>query len=283
MSTALNIYQGAFGRVALLDMDRPLVPHAHHHCHILLKASGADTQFTVNGRHCPLSDTEAVLVNAWEPHSYSHIANAPQTLILALYIEPAWLADCDRQLGVCGHPRFFPSPVAPVGAKARALIARMTEAMLHCTYLGQDTVEGMIFDLVMAVIEDAMAWRVFSQRKDLGRHVVDFRVRRAVGYMREHLADPLDIQTLSKVAGLSRPHFFTLFKKTTSLTPGVYHNMLRMEAAITRIAGSSDGLSEIAVDLGFDAPGNFTRFFRQHQGATPSGYRRAVELFGAAG
>jgi hypothetical protein len=35
MSTALRIAHGAFGRVALLDMDRSLVRHAHHHCHVL--------------------------------------------------------------------------------------------------------------------------------------------------------------------------------------------------------------------------------------------------------
>ena len=42
MSSAVKIYQGRFGRVALLDMDAPLVGHAHHHCHILLKAGPLD-------------------------------------------------------------------------------------------------------------------------------------------------------------------------------------------------------------------------------------------------
>ncbi|MGC1665171.1 MAG: AraC family transcriptional regulator, partial [Bradyrhizobium sp.] len=37
MSTALRIAHGAFGRVALLDMDESLVRHAHPHCHVLLK------------------------------------------------------------------------------------------------------------------------------------------------------------------------------------------------------------------------------------------------------
>ena len=47
MSTALRIAHGAFGRVALLDMDWSLVRHAHPHCHVLLKVEGADTQFVV--------------------------------------------------------------------------------------------------------------------------------------------------------------------------------------------------------------------------------------------
>jgi len=61
MSTALRIAHGAFGRVALLDMDRSLVRHAHHHCHVLLKVEGTDTQFLVGDRVTPLTDTAAVL------------------------------------------------------------------------------------------------------------------------------------------------------------------------------------------------------------------------------
>jgi hypothetical protein len=53
MSTALRIAHGAFGRVALLDMDCSLVRHAHPHCHVLLKVEGADTQFVVGDKVYP--------------------------------------------------------------------------------------------------------------------------------------------------------------------------------------------------------------------------------------
>jgi AraC family transcriptional regulator len=53
MSTALRIAHGAFGRVALLDMDRSLVRHAHPHCHVLIKGDGADTQFSVGDSMVP--------------------------------------------------------------------------------------------------------------------------------------------------------------------------------------------------------------------------------------
>ena len=58
MSSAIKIFQGRFGRVALLDMSAPLVGHAHHHCHILLKAGGADSAFSVRGEVAPLTDDE---------------------------------------------------------------------------------------------------------------------------------------------------------------------------------------------------------------------------------
>jgi AraC family transcriptional regulator len=99
MSNAIRIFQGKFGRVALLDMDRPLVTHAHSQCHVLLKASGADTFFAVRDRLHPLTDETAVLVNSWEPHCYAHQnPDAPRTVILALYIEPVWLCEIEKRL-----------------------------------------------------------------------------------------------------------------------------------------------------------------------------------------
>ena len=91
MSHALRITKGEFGRVALLDMDRSLVRHAHPHCHVLLKIDGDDTQFAVGDRVAPLTDTLAVLINAWETHAYVHDPARRNALILALYIEPRWL------------------------------------------------------------------------------------------------------------------------------------------------------------------------------------------------
>ena len=40
MSAAVRVLQGKFGRVCLLDMDRPLVTHGHSQCHVLIKARG---------------------------------------------------------------------------------------------------------------------------------------------------------------------------------------------------------------------------------------------------
>src|SRR6267154_3422889 len=107
MSTALRIVHGNFGRVALLDMDCSLVRHAHPHCHVLLKVEGADTQFVVGNRIHPLTDSVAVLVDGWQPHSYVHDPARPRTLILALYVEPEWLKAFRPGWAASGAPGFF--------------------------------------------------------------------------------------------------------------------------------------------------------------------------------
>lgn len=119
MASGKGIVQGGFGRVILLDIDRPVTAHAHPHCHVIIKIAGADSSFEVDGRVYPLTDETMVVVNAWEPHAYPLQAGAPRALVLALYIETAWLAHLDRALTVSGHPVFFLRPCWPLSHSLR--------------------------------------------------------------------------------------------------------------------------------------------------------------------
>lgn len=160
MSSAVKIFQGRFGRVALLDMDAPLVGHAHHHCHILIKAGGADSAFTVRGERAPLTDDSAVLVNAWEHHAYEHeVAPGERTLILALYIEPGWLADLQRSLAMSGHPRFFPQPCIRVTSATRKLAEEFVLELWWGDEVSAQRLEELLFNMITAVVESYAGWR----------------------------------------------------------------------------------------------------------------------------
>jgi AraC-like DNA-binding protein len=108
---------------------------------------------------------------------------------------------------------------------------------------------------------------------------MDPRIRQAIALMKQDTAHELDMDALAARAGVSRAHFFTLFQRDTQVTPLVYANVLRFEAAVERLTHGNESLGELAHDLGFSAPGHFSRFFRQHLGITPSDYRRVVNLF----
>jgi AraC family transcriptional regulator len=274
MSKALRIFQGTFGRVALLDMTEPLVVHAHSQCHVLLKAGGADTFFRVREVDYPLRDDTAVLVNTWEPHCYAHLPGAPRSLILALYIEPFWLAAIDGSFRSSIHPRFFPSPCADLNPEVRRLAERLTEEML----LDGELDERALEDLMCAVIMHFSGVRAGARALEFGSASTDFRIRKAVAHMKANPTDPVDVDSLARLASLSRPHFFELFRRCTRLTPGVLGNVLRMEAAIRGLSHSETPMAAIAGELGFSAQGHFTRFFRHHIGICPSEYRRVVSF-----
>lgn len=283
MSTAIRIFQGKFGRVALLDMNGPLVTHAHSQCHVLLKASGADTYFSVRDRLQPLMDNTAVLINSWEPHCYAHPGpEAPRTQILALYIEPIWLGAIESKLTASSHPGFFSRPCVEISPHIRRLTDALAMQMMCGEHFSEAQLEISLSHLMMSVIDAFSEWRSFdgtiATRPQL---VQDKRIRRAIGVMRENLGSELNVDMLASSACLSRAHFFKLFQQCTAVTPHVYSNVLRMENAIWSLAHTDDPMHAISERLGFSAQSHFTRFFQQHLGIAPSQYRRVVDLYQA--
>lgn len=280
MSTAIKILQGAFGRVSLLDMSKPLVNHAHRQCHVLIKVSGVDSSFLVRGRSQPLMHESAVLINAWEPHSYDHTpSGVGRCILLALYLEPTWLSEILPLLSISGHPHFFPKACILLPNSARKLANALTTNMLVSQNIPADRLESKIFDLFIATVENHSSFEDYTALyESLQIGGLDPRIRRAVEHIRSNFDHGINMSDLAAESGLSRAHFFELFRRNLHVPPSVYINSLRVETAIDRLVNSLDPIAEVSYDLGFSAPGHFTRFFRQHLGITPSDYRRAVDL-----
>ena len=119
MTKALRIRHGLFGRVAVLEMDRRLVVHAHPQAHLLFKVAGSDSAFGVHDRRLPLSAEWAVAVNPWEPHCYPRSPGAAPSLILALHIDPSWLA---ARLDGFAWPQCFPCHGVRMSPGLRGLV-----------------------------------------------------------------------------------------------------------------------------------------------------------------
>lgn len=285
MSSAIKLFHGRFGRVALLDMTAPLVEHAHHHCHVLLKAGGADSAFLVRGERQPLTNATAVLVNAWEPHAYQHdLPPGQNSLILALYIEPSWLAEIQQSLTLSGHPRFFPRNCVEIDRNTKKLVEEFVLELWWADDIMATRLESLLFNLMIAVIDRYSGWRdMAGLLRRRPPSAIDPRIRRAIAYMRANVAVDFDMAALATEAGLSRAHFFALFQRETQTTPLVYANALRVEAAIRKLTEQRQPVVDISYMLGFSAPGHFARFFRQHVGITPTEYRRRVNLFRSDG
>jgi len=278
VSNALRIACGEFGRVALLDMDRSLVRHAHPHCHVLLKVQGADTRFSVGDEVVSLSDDTAVLVNAWQPHAYVHDPARPRTVILALYVEPIWLRSFRPNWRASGGPSFFDRPMGIVSPRVRSLTDRLAMTMVHEPD-ARDQQEELLSDLMIAVIERFTAWRTVSMSyRDLARGGIDWRIRRAVDLIRSDPGASVDVNGLAREVGLSRAHFFRLFDKCYGMSPRVYLNVVRMEQAVEYAVAGNDTFASISDRLGFSVPAHFTRFFRDHAGSSPSEFRSVARL-----
>jgi AraC family transcriptional regulator len=263
MTRAAGAVCGAFGRVALIDIAQPIKPHAHPHAHLLFKVGGADSLFRVRGRFVPMTDDTVVLVNPWEPHDYPRHGVGRSSLVLGLYIEPAWLEAMDRRFA--SGRQAFPHACVPAPARVRSLLHDLADAVR------QDPIPPQAHEALLASILCELARPAGAPAG--GR---DFRVRRAIEFMRTHVRDPHAMSEVAKQSGLSRAHFFELFRTHAGVTPLLFFHALRMEAAYEALLCAHASLAEISTALGFAAPPHFTRFFRDHLGATPSDFRRAA-------
>ena len=278
MSTALRIAHGAFGRVALLDMDWSLVRHAHPHCHVLLKVEGADTQFVVGDKVYPLTNQTAVLVNGWQPHSYVHDPERPRTVILALYIEPEWLMAFRPGWAASGAPGFFSHPSGDVSPRIRGLTMNLTADMMARPE-ARGAHEAALSDLMIAVIERFTPWRSFpASIREMSTTSGDWRIRKIAASMRAETRRDVALDAFAKEAGLSRSHFFRLFESSVGVPPKVYLNVVRMERAVDAVLNQSASVCDISKRLGFAEPAHFTRFFRNHAGVSPREFRNISRL-----
>ena len=279
MSKVIRLLHGEFGRVALLEMDAPLVTHTHHHCHILCKVGGPDTAFQVRGKNCPLTNDNAVLINAWEEHSYLHLpVGGSNPVLLALYLEPKWLASFSKKFLASSHPRFFMNNLSTLGAHQKQALEKISMELWWSDQITHEQLESMLLELTLGFMESADVL-TSGDLRNTGNTLafMDPRIRKAIYLMRTSPQGFTDIAMVAQSVNLSRSHFFELFRRCTGLSPVVFANVLRMEFAFDALADKDESLIHIGDELGFSAQGHFTRFFKQHQGVTPSLYRQQVE------
>ncbi len=104
------------------------------------------------------------------------------------------------------------------------------------------------------------------------------RIRPAVNYIQSHFAEPLSLETLASLCGMSRTYFCTLFKKTMGMTYGSYVEKIRVNRACMLLATGDLPVLDIALESGFTSLSNFNATFKASCGKTPSQYRRDLPL-----
>ena len=99
-------------------------------------------------------------------------------------------------------------------------------------------------------------------------------LRRARDHADRHYAEPLDLDTLAEVAGLSKFHFQRLFRATYGVTPAAYVSRRRVERAQDLLRATNLTVTEVCHVVGFSSLGSFSSRFRELVGETPSEFQR---------
>ena len=96
-----------------------------------------------------------------------------------------------------------------------------------------------------------------------------------------HYAEPLDLDTLAAVAGISKYHFQRLFTATYGLSPAAHVSRRRVERAQDLLRATNLTVTEVCHAVGFSSLGSFSSRFRELVGDTPSEFQRRWAAAGA--
>ncbi|MEM7367132.1 MAG: AraC family transcriptional regulator [Bacteroidota bacterium] len=268
--------------------DREIQEIFSEHYLIRYVVSGAELLQQEHNRY-PLSEGSFFLFNPGQ-HLKAKSANGKKVIAVNFWIPAHVLKDVFKSLGESQslkgnipedaqrHPLFFEQPYEsseyPVEQLIHPIAKKLSQGeIIHPTqweYIQAElsTQILLIQDVIYAQMERITSAKL-STRKELYR-----RLCMAKSYIHTNLHTPLDLDTLSQVACLSKFHFIRLFKEAFGCTPRQYLIGRRLDTASQLLIQSNKSFHDICQEVGLKDSSSFGRLFKRNFGTTPHMYRQ---------
>ncbi len=95
------------------------------------------------------------------------------------------------------------------------------------------------------------------------------RIARAIRWLKDNFSEPLRVEELAGLVGMSASAFHLHFKGVTALSPLQYQKRLRLQEARRLMLGEGLDAAESAYRVGYESPSQFSREYRRTFGAPP--------------
>ncbi|MGY3030976.1 AraC-like DNA-binding protein [Bradyrhizobium sp. USDA 4354] len=100
--------------------------------------------------------------------------------------------------------------------------------------------------------------------------------QRALWYIESHLAEPMTLDEIAEISGVSRFHIVRAFAAATGLPVMRYVRARRLTEAARSLAKGAPDILSLALEADYGSHEAFTRAFRDHFGTTPEAVRAAT-------
>jgi AraC-like DNA-binding protein len=95
------------------------------------------------------------------------------------------------------------------------------------------------------------------------------RIARAIRWLKDHFAEPLQVESLAQHVRMSPSALHLHFKNVTALSPLQYQKRLRLQEARRLMLGEKLDAADAAFRVGYESPSQFGREYRRMYGASP--------------
>jgi AraC family transcriptional regulator len=104
------------------------------------------------------------------------------------------------------------------------------------------------------------------------------RFRKVLAYIDAHIAEPLSVERLARVAAFSTHHFHRQFSALFDVGVYAYVQHVRLKRAADELGFHTwRSVLRVALESGYESPEAFARAFKKQLGQTPSQFRRAPD------
>ena len=131
-------------------------------------------------------------------------------------------------------------------------------------------------DFLSSLIQQEIYYRLLSaqQGHKLRQLVINgshtHRIAQATDWLKAHLDKPVVIADLASRCGMSVSGFHQHFKEMTQLSPLQYQKKLRLMEARRLIVMNDSQISQIAMQVGYESPSQFSREYKRLFGNSPN-------------
>ncbi|MZQ85484.1 response regulator [Paenibacillus sp. 5J-6] len=117
---------------------------------------------------------------------------------------------------------------------------------------------------------------LFNLRLSVERNRAAAVIEKIRLYIEEHLGDDLSLVRLASVIHFNPSYLSRLFKQESGINLSEYIDEVRMEKAKNLLKKDELKIAEVGVQVGYETPHSFTRFFKKSTSMTPAEYREIV-------
>jgi AraC family transcriptional regulator len=153
---------------------------------------------------------------------------------------------------------------------AWALLAECEDNFVSGRLYGESLALALACRLIARFATQAIRPKKFTQG------LPQWRLRRAVEYIHEHIDQDMRLQDVAEAAGLSEFYFIRLFRQSMAMTPHNYIVQQRLSLARSLLTDRRITIKVVCRMVGFSNLSHFSAIFKRATGLTPKAYRDAL-------
>lgn len=208
---------------------------------------------------------------------YLDVSPGNPSLSMGLVLRPSIVAALALRMPTA-RARAAPGPAAIATGRADPDLLDAVERLLRLLDRPGDA--AVLFPL----IEQEILWRALTGPlggvvRQIGLPDSDLtHVNRVIAWIRDHYAEPMTIDDLADLAGMSTSTLHRRFRAVTALSPLQFQKRIRLQHARTLLLAQPGDVAAVGHAVGYDSASQFTREYRRMFGAPPGQHTAALRV-----